>query len=85
MIKRRKMNINEPTQEQIEAFGDEAESSSAKGGASLDPDAARTYKAIRVPFNEYEFQRLEEASAKVGRTKLNLIRRAILAFADEVL
>ena len=40
---------------------------------SLDPNAKRNYKNINVPFNEYEYNILNEAAQKLGRTKLNFI------------
>ena len=44
---------------------------------SLDPNAKRNYKNINVPFNEYEYNLLNDAAQKLGRTKLNFIRWAI--------
>ena len=77
----------QPSAEQIEAFA-----AAADGGATetkpedkpLNPNANRDFKAIRVPFNEYEFLKLEEATQATGRTKLNFIRYAILKLAEEV-
>ena len=51
---------------------------------SLDPQANHDYKAIRVPFNEYEYRILQNAAEKSGRTKLNYIRWAILRQASEI-
>ncbi len=48
---------------------------------NLDPRAPRNYKAIRIPFNEYEYERLELLAKLTGRTKLNVIRWAILEAA----
>ncbi|ERS87052.1 hypothetical protein Q672_13285 [Marinobacter sp. EVN1] len=93
MVKRREPQATtnakrEPTPEQIEAFAAAADGGSpAKKPtpkADLDPNANRDYKAIRVPFNEYEFTKLEELATKTGRTKLNVIRWAILKLAEEV-
>ena len=50
---------------------------------AVDPNAPRDYKKINVPFNEYEYHRLEKAADKSGRSKLNFIRRAILKAAKE--
>jgi hypothetical protein len=44
---------------------------------SLDPNAKRNYKKINVPFNEYEYNLLNDTAQKLGRTKLNFIRWAI--------
>ena len=46
----------------------------------LDPNAPRTFKALRLPFNEYEWVKLEEGCERTGRSKLNLLRRAMLSF-----
>jgi len=45
---------------------------------NLEPSAPRNYKKINVPFNEYEFHKLEEAAARAGRSKLNYLRWAML-------
>ena len=50
----------------------------------LDSEANRDYKAIRLPFNEYEYRQLEEASRRTGRSKLNFIRYAMLKMAAEI-
>jgi hypothetical protein len=91
MVKRREPQASaaskpQPTPEAIEAFA-----SGADGGTTpkqdlnvtLDPEANRDYKAIRVPFNEYEYNILEAAARKTGRTKLNYIRWAILKLAED--
>ncbi|WP_020405268.1 hypothetical protein [Hahella ganghwensis] len=90
MVKRREPATakKQPTPEEIEAFA-----SGADGGSitpkqeekpALDPNAKREFKAIRVPFNEYEYSKLEEVATKTGRTKLNVIRWAILKLAEEM-
>lgn len=93
MVKRREPQATaarrEPTAEQIEAFAAAADGGSVRSAtiakkAELDPNANRDYKAIRVPFNEYEFAKLEELALLTGRTKLNLIRWAMLKLAEEV-
>ena len=50
----------------------------------VNKNAIRDYKAIRVPFNEYEYRQLEIASQLSGRTKLNFIRYAMLLLAKEI-
>lgn len=72
----------QPTPEQIEAFASGADSDVKK--VALDTDAIRDFKAIRLPFNEYEYRQLEEASRSTGRSKLNFIRYAMLKFAAEI-
>ena len=94
MVKRREpkastLNLvnTQPTQEQIEAFA-----AAAEGGSQSiqikepgpDSSAIRNYKAMRVPFNQYEFEQLEVASKLSGRSKLNFMRYAMLKFAKEI-
>lgn len=94
MVKRRSpkaIGLNlvkpQPTAEQIEEFA-----AGAEGGISvekpkapeLDQDANRDYKAIRFPFNQYEYEQLEIASKLSGRTKLNFMRYAMLKLAKEI-
>lgn len=90
MVKRREPASakRQPTHEEIEAFA-----SGADGGSPISkpekkttalPNAKRDYKAIRVPFNEFEYSKLEEVANKTGRAKLNVIRWAILKLAEEI-
>lgn len=88
MVKRREPSSikRQPTNEEIEAFASGADGgidNKPKQKVELDPNAKREYKAIRVPFNEYEFSKLEEIATKTGRSKLNVIRWAILKLAEE--
>ncbi len=84
--------VPKPTAEQIEAFVAGAEDGPliplaqpiTEVKPALNQNAIRDYKAIRVPFNEYEHQQLEIASQLSGRTKLNFIRYAILKLAKEM-
>lgn len=73
---------NIPTLAQIEAFAAGADSDVVVN--ILDSEANRDYKAIRLPFNEYEYRQLEEASRRTGRSKLNFIRYAMLKMAAEI-
>ena len=86
MIRRRPPAGHRPSVEEIEAFAAGADNSGAHAVASAvppaDPQAARNYKAIRVPFNAYEYGRLEALARRTGRTKLNAIRWAILKLAE---
>ena len=81
--------INEPTAEQVEAFaagvdgGPAALSATAKA-APPDSAAIRDYKALRVPFNEYEYQQLAKGAALSGRSKLNFMRYAMLKLVREL-
>lgn len=74
---------NTPTPAQIEAFAAGADSDAVVKNI-LDSEANRDYKAIRLPFNEYEYRQLEEASRRTGRSKLNFIRYAMLKMATEI-
>ncbi len=90
MVKRREPRAlssvakQQPSPEQVEAFAAAADGGSRHQPEQfLDPNAKRDYKAIRVPFNEYEFSKLEELAQRTGRTKLNAIRWAILKLSEE--
>lgn len=74
---------NTPTPAQIEAFAAGADGEVTTQNTILDSDASRDFKAIRLPFNEYEYRQLEEASRRTGRSKLNFIRYAMLKMAAE--
>lgn len=92
MVKRREPKAKagavgqQPTDEQIEAFA------AGAGGvpleklkaSELDPNATRTYKAMRVPFNQHEYEQLVAACQLSGRTKLNFMRYAMLKLAKEM-
>jgi hypothetical protein len=90
MVKRREPKANvtpEPLAEQMEAFVAGAEDGQlviSTDTPVINKNAIRDYKAIRVPFNEYEYQQLEIASQLSGRTKLNFIRYAMLQLAKEI-
>jgi len=86
MVKRRNTNNpiqNAATQDEINQFINAADQNSDMK-KSLNPNAARDYKAIRVPFNEYEFTLLNEVSKQTGRSKLNTIRWAILKLSEQL-
>lgn len=87
MIKRRESTsrtLGPELAEQIESFGANADSGKNPEN-QLDPSAKRDFKAIRVPWNEYEYRRLERVAQKTGRTKLNLIRWAVLQLDEKEL
>ena len=65
----------------LERFAAGAET---KDQPTLNPNAPRDFKAVRLPFNQYEWTRLESACQKTGRSKLNFLRRAMLSLADAV-
>ncbi len=50
---------------------------------TLDKNAKRDYRALNVSFNEYEWRKLEALAGKLDRSKLNTLRHAMLAMADQ--
>ena len=85
MIRRRPPAARPPSPEAVEAFAAGADNDPSPvtvADANRDPHAARNFKAIRVPFNAYEYGRLEALARRTGRTKLNAIRWAILKLAE---
>jgi hypothetical protein len=83
MVKRRVIKTNKPTSEQIEQFAAGADGATVKPPA-LNPHAKRDYKAILLPFNQYEFEQLAAACNLSGRSKLNFVRTAMLKVAAEI-
>jgi len=82
MVKRRTPNIQQPQiEKKIEDFASGADRLSTEV-VSLNSEAPRDYKAIRIPFNQYEYQLLEKLCKKTNRSKLNMMRYA-LRFYDE--
>ena len=76
MIKpRQAAATNIDREKQVEQFAAAADGAPTQ---NLEPSAPRNHKKINVPFNEYEFQQLEEAAARTGRSKLNYLRWAML-------
>ena len=85
MVRRRdQQSDKQPTPEEIEAFASGAGDGKTEMDRSLDPDAKHDFKSILVPFNKYEYTKLEAAAKETGRSRLNFIRRAILKLAEEV-
>jgi len=82
VIKSRVPNL----EDQIDAFAARADGGSDTGSieSALGANAKRTFKAINVPFNEYEYSKLEAIINKFGCTKLYAIRQAIIKLADEI-
>lgn len=79
MIKRRGSSRVPSIDDQIDAFANAADSG---GIPDMNPEAKRTYKSINVPFNQYEYKKLEAIAKKANRSKLYMIREAIIKFAD---
>ena len=74
---------SDSVEKQIDAFAKQADGGNAE--ASSDPNAARDYKQIRVPFNKYEHEQLEALASKLKRSKLNTIRWALERLAEDEL
>ena len=86
MVKRRRPKASAedftPTAEQINRFADGADQGARTPPKTQSPRAphtrsARNFKAIRVPFNEAEFNALTELAELTGRSKLDAVRFAI--------
>lgn len=87
MIKTRTPKATQPqpilTNEQIEQFAAGADTAQPVAKAVVNPRAKRDHKSICVPFNEYEFSVLEKLCVETGRSRLSLIRFAILELAKK--
>lgn len=79
MIKRRSKLAD---MKQIDAFGNAADGGSIE--TVTDPDARRTFKSINVPFNEYEYSQLEKIAKNAKRSKLYMVRHAIIKLAEQM-
>ena len=52
---------------------------------NLDPNAPRKYKGVAIPFNKYEFDRLDAAVVASGMGKNAFIREALEAACKKAL
>ena len=68
---------------EIEKFAAGAEGE-AVSNVEVNQTAIRDYKAIRLPFNQYEYEQLEIGARLSGRSKLNFIRYAMLRMVKEL-
>ena len=75
MVKPRKTSATTDL-DAVAEFGKAADS----GKAAKNPHASRNFKAVRLPFNEYEWDLLEEGCRLTGRSKLNLLRQAMIEY-----
>lgn len=73
MVKVRKPGAT-PDLDEVARFGKEA------NRERNNPHAPRNFKAVRLPFNEYEWRILEEGCELTGRSKLNLLRKALIEY-----
>lgn len=81
----RKPRHKPPTPQEIENFAAKADTTSTGEPAiAPNPRAPRKYKSIAVPFNEYEFAKLEWLCKQTGMSKNALIRYLILTHAKEL-
>jgi uncharacterized protein YpuA (DUF1002 family) len=78
MVKRREKAFSVVAADQEERIAAFAAGADREKIEKLDTEAPRNYKKINVPFNEYEFNQLERAALKMGRSKLDYIRRSML-------
>ena len=76
MVRTRKTGTT-PDLDAVARFGKEAEVK----GPLKNPHAPHNFKSVRLPFNEYEWDILEEGCAITGRSKLNLLREALIESA----
>lgn len=67
----------------IEKFASSADGNTSQSLKPLDKDAPRNFKSINVPLNEYENAVLENLCKQQNRSKLNMIRHAILKMAED--
>ncbi|PTB87260.1 hypothetical protein C9975_09310 [Thalassospira xiamenensis] len=90
MVKRREQKnaeIPNVDPEKIEEFAsrvDEVAKPGRMGRPPKAPGKKRDYKAISLPFNQAEWEILEEAAEKSGRSKNNFIRWAIMEKAKDL-
>ena len=89
MVKRRtpvKLQASDPLLDQkIEDFANAADGGGVnKPKVYIDPRAPRNFKSIRVSFNKFEFDRLDDLSNQTGHTKLGLMRWGIALLAQSI-
>lgn len=83
MVKRRDPVTSSSVEKRIEEFAAAADHVITPI-VQTDSEAPRDYKAIRVPFNQYEYELLEKLSRKTNRSKLNMIRYALKYYDENV-
>ncbi|PPC61163.1 hypothetical protein C1Y41_19555 [Pantoea sp. ICBG 1758] len=80
--------VSQPTdiEKKVAAFaaGADLNPGDVAAPAELDKNASRDHKSLRIPFNEYEWKVLEELSQHENRSKLNMVRQAILREAERL-
>ena len=77
-----------PTPEEIDVFADAADGGKTSPTFDLpprlNPHAKRDFKSLRLPLNEFEFNKLENLATKHGRTKLSYIRWALEHLSEDI-
>ncbi len=81
----RKLKTTDRQEAKIEAFasGSDPASPARKQKASLDPDspqAPHNYCSINLGLNRYEKSLLDELSKSTGRSRLNVLRAALVEY-----
>jgi len=79
---KRRQKPEDGIEEKIESFINKADDE-VEPQPSLDKNAKRDFKAIRLPFNQWEYEALESASKKTNRSKTSFIRNAIMEAAEK--
>lgn len=74
----------EDIEEAIAKFANQADGADTTVEKELSPNDIRDFKAIRLPFNEYEYTMLSEGARLTGRTKLNFLRYAMLEMVKDL-
>jgi hypothetical protein len=82
MVKRRE-RAPKPSSAEIDAWAARADGHDYDPIDFLDKAAPRTFKAIRVPFNEYEYRMLERLAKEHDRSMSFMIRQAIIEAATK--
>ena len=81
----RKLKTSSNREEQIEAFASGSDPTPPKQKQKSSPDldspqAAHNYCSINLGLNRYEKNLLDELSASTGRSRLNVLRAALVAY-----
>lgn len=83
MVKRRETPVSLEIDKKIENFVSKAENyTTTTKDIEKNQDSKRDYKAIRVPFNQYEYELLEKLCKDTNRSKLNMIRYALIFYNE---
>jgi hypothetical protein len=88
MVKQRtKPPVGAPSQQDLNNFvsGAQANEQPFNPLENSDPKAPRKYKAVAIPFNKYEFDRLDAAVHSAGMGKNEFIRAALEAACKKIL